>query len=59
MLHQIQMNQIKYQKKVKAILTKGLTNDLINKFRILKAGKFFSSGKLQKFLVFIPAKKIY
>ena len=53
------MNQIKYQKKVKAILTKGLTNDLINKFRILNAGKFFSSGKLQKFLVFIPAKKIY
>ena len=44
-------------KKVKAISTKGLTKDLINKFSILNGAKYFSSGIFQNCLVFIPAKK--
>ena len=44
-------------KKVKAILTKGLTKYLINKFSILNGSKYFSSGIFQNYLVFIPAKK--
>ena len=40
-----------------AISTKGLTKDLINKFSILNGAKYFSSGILQSYLVFIPAKK--
>ena len=36
-----------YQKKVKAMLTKGLTKDLINKFSILNTAKYFSSGIFQ------------
>ena len=44
-------------KKVKAILTKGLTKDLINKFSILNGAKYSSSGIFQNYLVFIPAKK--
>ena len=45
-------------KLVKAISTKGLTNDLINKFSIVNAAKYFSLGIYQNYLVFIPAKKI-
>ena len=41
-----------YQK-IKAMSTKGLTKDLINKFRILKKQNIF----LQNLLVYIPAKK--
>ena len=44
-------------KKVKAISTKGLTKDLINKFSILNGEKYFSLGMFQNYLVFIPAKK--
>ena len=44
-------------KKVKAISTKGLTKDLIDKFSILNGAKYFSSGIFQNYLVFIPAKK--
>ena len=44
-------------KKVKAISTKGLTKDLINKFSILNGAKYFSSGIFQNYLVFTPAKK--
>ena len=44
-------------KKVKAISAKGFTKDLINKFCILNGAKYFSSGILQNYLVFIPAKK--
>ena len=43
-------------KKVKAISTKGLTKDLINKFSILNGAKYFSSRIFQNYLVFIPAK---
>ena len=44
-------------KKVKAISTKGLTKDLINKFSILNGAKYFFSGIYQDYLVFITAKK--
>ena len=50
-----ELNQL--SKKVKAISTKGLTKDLINKFSILNGAKTFSSGIFQNYLVFIPAKK--
>ena len=50
------MNSIKYQKK--ALSTKGLTVDLINKFSILNGAKYFPSGLFQNFLVFTPAKNI-
>ena len=46
-----------YQRKVKAILLKGLTKDLINKFSILNGTKTFSLEMFQNYLVFIPAKK--
>ena len=44
-----------YQKKVKAISSKGLTKDLMNKFSILNGAKYFSSGIFQNYLVFTPA----
>ena len=44
-------------KHFKAISTKGLTKDLINKFCILNKPKYFSSGMFQNYLVFIPAEK--
>ena len=44
-----------YQKKVKAISTKRLAIDLINKFSILNGAKYFSLGIFQNYLVFIPA----
>ena len=46
-------------KKVKAISTKGLRKDLINKFSILKEAKYFSSEIFQNYLVFIPANKYF
>ena len=45
-----------YQKKVKAISTKWLTNNLKNEFSILNGAKGFSSEMFQNFFVFIPAK---
>ena len=47
----------KRSKKVKAVSTKGLTKDLINKLGIFNGAKYFSSGIFQNYLVFIPAKK--
>ena len=44
-------------KDVKAISSKELTKDLINKFSILDAAKYFSLGMFQNYIVFIPAKK--
>ena len=44
-------------KKFKAISTKELTKDLINKFSILNGAKYFTLGIFQNYLVFIPAKK--
>ena len=46
-----------YQKKVKTISTKVLTEDLINKFSILNGAKYFSLEIFQNYLVFIPARK--
>ena len=42
-------------RKVKAISTKGLIKDLIDKFSILNRAKYFSSGIFQNYFVFIPA----
>ena len=47
---------MKYQKTVKAISTKGLTKDLINKFSILNGAKYFSLGIFLNYLVFTEAK---
>ena len=44
-------------KKVKTILTKRLTKDLISKFSILNGANYFFSGIFQNYLAFIPAKK--
>ena len=44
-------------KKVKAISTKGLTTNLINKFSILDGAKYFSLGIFQNYWLFIAAKK--
>ena len=43
--------------KVKAISTKGLTKDLINKFSILNGANYFCSGIFQNYLLFLSAKK--
>ena len=56
------MNKLKNElnnlsKNVRAISTKGLTKDLINKFSNLNGAKYFSIGIFQSYLVFIPAKK--
>ena len=45
--------------KVKSISKKGLTKDLINEYSILDGAKYFNSGILQNYFVFIPAKKIH
>ena len=44
-------------RKVKAMSTKGLTKNLINKFSVLNGTKYFSSGIFQNYLALIPAKK--
>ena len=44
-------------KKVKAISTKGLTKDLINKPSILNGAKYLPLGIFQNYLVFITDKK--
>ena len=43
--------------KVKTISAKGSTKTLINKCSILNGEKYFYSGILQNYFVFIPAKK--
>ena len=50
-----ELNEI--SEKLKAISTKELTKDLINKFSVLNGAKYFSSGIFQNYLVFIPPKK--
>ena len=44
-------------KKVKALSTRGLTNNLMNEFSILNGAKYFSLGIFENYLVFISAKK--
>ena len=50
-----------YQEKLllstKILSTKGLTKDMVNKYRILNGAKYFSSGVLQNYIVFISASK--
>ena len=53
--NKIELNGL--SKNFKAISTKALTKDLINNFSILNGEKCFSSGILQNYLEFIPAKK--
>ena len=48
------MNEL--SEKIKAISTKGLTKDLINKFSIINDSKDFYSVIFQNYLVFIPGK---
>ena len=43
--------------KVEIISTKGFPKDLMNGYSILKGAKYFSSGVLQNYLVFISANK--
>ena len=50
------MNEI-YSEKVKAISTKELTKDLINRYKILNGAKCFSSGIFPNYLVFKPEIK--
>ena len=42
---------------MKAISTKGLRKNLIDKNSILNGAKYFSSGIFQNYLIFIPTKK--
>ena len=44
-------------KKLEAILTKGLTKDLINEYKIPNGTKYFSLGIFQNYVAFLPAKK--
>ena len=54
-LNKNELNEL--SKKVKAISTKEITKDLIDKFSILNRTKYFSLGIFQNYLVFIPAKR--
>ena len=54
-LNKNELNEL--SKKVKAISTKEITKDLIDKFSILNGTKYFSLGIFQNYLVFIPAKR--
>ena len=47
----------KLSKNVKAIPTKELTKDLIDKFSIVNTAKYISLGICQNYLVLLPAKK--
>ena len=40
------------------ISTKGLKEDLINKYNILNEAKYFSSNGLQKYLAFMTSRHI-
>ena len=57
MLVKIELNEL--SKKVESISTKGLTKDLINKYKILNGTKYFSSAILQNYLVFISGNKYF
>ena len=46
-------------KKVKVIPTKGPTKDLINGYKILNGARYFSSGTLQNYLIFLSNKKYF
>ena len=66
-MYWLKMNEISYQRIVKLISIKGLTKDLINKYKILNGRKYFSSGILQNYSLLVntlnilvaPMKSIY
>ena len=66
-MYWLKMNEISYQRIVKLISIKGLTRDLINKYKILNGRKYFSSGILQNYSLLVntlnilvaPMKSIY
>ena len=66
-MYWLKMNEISYQRIVKLISIKGLTKDLINKYKILHGRKYFSSGILQNYSLLVntlnilvaPMKSIY
>ena len=66
-MYWLKMNGISYQRIVKLISIKGLTKDLINKYKILNGRKYFSSGILQNYSLLVntlnilvaPMKSIY
>ena len=49
----------KPSKKIKAISTKGLIKDLINGSKILNGARYFSSGVLENYLIFLSNKKYF
>ena len=49
----------KPSEKIKAISTKGLIKDLINGYKILNGARYFSSGVLQNYLIFLSNKKYF
>ena len=49
----------KLPKKVEAVSQKGLTKDLINKYKILNIANYLSLGILQNYLILIPARKYF
>ena len=55
MLAEIELNEI--LEKGKGISTKGLTKDLINKCNGLNGSKYFYSGILHNYCLFISSKK--
>ena len=57
MLAENELNEL--SKKGEAILTKGSTKDLINGYKILNGAKYFSSGILQNYLIFLSTKKYF
>ena len=66
-MYWLKMNEISYQRIVKLISIKGLTKDLINKYKVLNGRKYFSSGILQNYSLLVntlnilvaPMKSIY
>ena len=54
-LYKNELNEL--SKQVKAVSTKVLTKDLVNKFGILNGAKYFCTEILQNYLLLIPTKK--
>ena len=52
-MYWLKMNEISYQRIAKLISTKGLTKDLINKYKILNGTKYSSSGILQNYSLLV------
>ena len=46
-------------KELETKTTKGLTKDLLNVYNILNGAKYFSSGMLQNYLIFLSTKKYF